>query len=127
MEEPVAASAEAIARELIKPVSINEPPGSKDGSLEPPAALKLSFIDPAEAVIGGSDVEMHAIGEGFTAGTVIMFNGGEEPTTRVSDTDIFTTVKPSTATMAGAFPVTVRRGDEESTSVDFTFTEAAGG
>ena len=106
------------------PYSINEPPGP-EATPEPPEgeAPTLSSIEPNISPVGGPDIEMHAYGTGFTAASIITFNGGDEPTTFVSDTDIYTTVKPSTAGVMGAFPVTVRNGAQESAAVDFTFTE----
>jgi hypothetical protein len=89
----------------------------------PPVPLVVSSLAPAQATIGDPDVVMHVAGEGFTAACVVNFNGGDEPTTFVSDTDISTTVKPSTATVAGPVPVTVKRGDEESAPLDFTFSD----
>jgi hypothetical protein len=93
------------------------------GEGPPPPPLVVSSLAPAQATIGDPDLEMHVIGEGFTTICIINFNGGDEPTTFISDTELSTIVKPSTATVAGAVPVTVKRGEEESAPLDFTFID----
>jgi IPT/TIG domain-containing protein len=87
-------------------------------------AAVITSLNPDHADIGGADVTMHVIGTGFTPDAVIVFNGGDEPTTYVSDTELTTVVRPSTATVEGAFPVMVRQADGESNEVDFTFAAA---
>ena len=77
------------------------------------------------AEIGDPDVEMRVAGEGFTETCVITFNGGDEPTTFVSETEVSTMVKPSTATTSGTYPITVKRGAEESAPLGFTFVDPA--
>jgi hypothetical protein len=90
----------------------------------PPEPAVLTSITPDTAVIGDPDLTLSAIGTGFTAESVIVFNGGDEPTTFVSATEVTTGVKPSTATTAGAYPVFVRGADgAETASLDFTFTD----
>ena len=84
-------------------------------------ALVVSSLNPAEAAIGDPDLVMQVIGEGFTADCIITFNGGDEPTNLVSETVVSTIVRPSTADVAGAYPVTVKRGAEESPPLSFTF------
>jgi IPT/TIG domain len=91
------------------------------GALGPPPVL--SSLSPDTAAIGDPDVVMTATGSGFTANSVINFNGGDEPTTFVSDTELSTTVRPSTATTAGSYPVLVKNGPQASAPQDFTFTE----
>lgn len=119
--------------------SINEPPGSNvydrdesyftDGTppdLPESGVPVLTSITPDTAEIGGPDVTLECTGTGFTRNTVITFNGGDEPTTVVSATKVTTIVKPSTATTAGTYPVTVKHGGGESAPQEFTFTEAGG-
>jgi hypothetical protein len=109
---------------LGSPYSINEPQeATPPGPVE---ALTAAFLDPAEAELGSPDVELHVIGTGFTAACIITFNGGEEPTTMNASTDVSTFIDMSTATTAGAFPVTVKRGSEETEPLLFRFTEAVG-
>lgn len=89
--------------------------------LDTPAADRLV---PAEAVIGDPDFTMSVQGVRFADGAVIVFNGGDEPTEFVSDTELTTGVKPSTATTAGTYPVAVRNPDGQvSNELGFTFTE----
>lgn len=117
--------------------SINEPPGSnvydRDASYftdgtppELPAGgvPVLTSISPDTAAIGAADVTLHCIGTGFGPKAVITFNGGDEPTTFVSKTEVTTIVKPSTATTAGTYPVTVKNPSGESAPQGFTFTQA---
>lgn len=84
----------------------------------------LSGISPSTAVRGGADLTMTCTGTGFVTGlTRITFNGGDEPTTFVSATSVTTIVKPSTATVAGGYPVNVHNGPLASTTPrTFTFT-----
>ena len=86
----------------------------------------LTSLDPNAAVIGGPDLDLSALGSGFDANSVIVFNGGEEPTTFVAENELTTTVKPSTAGTAGAFAVLVRNLEGDSEALDFTFEEDAG-
>jgi len=116
--------------------SINEPEGSTIGSLnpggpggppvegegEPPDLLD---IDPDMATIGDADLTLTCTGEDFTPDSVIVFNGGDEATTFVNETTLTTTVKPSTATVAGEFPVAVRNAIGESEPLSFEFVEPA--
>jgi IPT/TIG domain len=111
--------------------SINEPPGS-DVTAPPAgegggevAVPELLSIDPEVAAIGDDDLTLTCTGEDFDDTCVITFNGGEEPTTFVSATELTTTVKPSTATVAGEFPVTVKNAHGESEPVMFEFVEPA--
>jgi hypothetical protein len=108
---------------LGSPHSINEP--QEAAAPGPVEALTAAFLDPAEAELGGPDVELHVIGTGFTDACVINFNGGDEPTTMNATTDVYTMIDMSTATTAGAFEVTVRRGEEETDPLLFRFIEPA--
>jgi hypothetical protein len=63
-------------------------------------------------------------GGGFTEESVIVWNGGDEPTTYVSKSALTTGVKPSTASGPITIPVTVRNGElTAAETVDFSFTE----
>jgi len=88
-----------------------------------PVTPTLTSIDPDTAVIGDPDVTLTVTGTDFTPQSVITFNGGNETTEFVSNTELTTIVKPSTATTAGAYPVTVKTSTFESDPVDFTFTD----
>ena len=114
---------------LGSPYSINEPEEATPDvppDQPPIEALTAAFLDPGEAELGSPDVELHVIGTGFTDACVITFNGGEEPTTMNATTDVYTMIDMSTASTAGAFPVTVKRGAEETEPLLFRFTEPVG-
>lgn len=98
--------------------------GSPSGGQAPGAPLPtLASLEPATAEIGSADVLLHAIGTGFEDGCSIVFNGGEEPTTFVSATEVTTVVKPSLATGPWTLPVYVRGITGATNSLDFSFTE----
>lgn len=84
----------------------------------------LDSIDPTEAAIGDADLTLTCRGSGFTLKSRIYFNNGEEPTTFVSETELTTTVRPSTASTPGSYPVQVRSSTAKSGDQMFTFTEA---
>ena len=88
-----------------------------------PVTPTLTSISPNTAVIGDPDVTMTVTGTDFSEQSVITFNGGEEATEFVSDTELTTVVKPSTAGTAGPVPVTVKNSTLESDPLDFTFTD----
>jgi len=103
----------------------NTDPWVPGGGNPPPTGLSLDVLSPDTAEIGSEDVTLHCYGNGFTAETLIIFNGGEEPTVFVSSSEVTTIVKPSTASVAGSYPVLLRGPDGgESRSLDFSFTEA---
>lgn len=99
-----------------------QPPPPPDPELAP----VVTSIDPTGAAIGDPDLTLTVTGEKFVDGSLILFNNSAEETVFVSETELTTTVKPSTASVAGAFPVAVRNPDgQESSAVDFTFTDGA--
>jgi hypothetical protein len=106
------------SRQSFTPVSINEPRG-----LPSAEAPTLVTINPNTAVIGGPDLTMTVKGTGFSPGTAITFNGGEENTVFVDTKTLTTIVKPSTATTPGTYPVTVVNSAGESEPAGFTFTD----
>jgi hypothetical protein len=77
--------------------------------------------------VPGPDSEIAIQGTGFNPTTVINWNGGDEVTDFISETELRTTVKPSTVAVALPFtlPVYVRNGTLQSNVLEFTFTEAA--
>jgi hypothetical protein len=114
--------------------SINEPPGSdvggeggateEGGGGEEDAAPDLESLEPDEADAGdAADIVMHVHGIGFTPESVIYFNGLQEPTTFVSETEVTTGVKPSLFTVPAVCPVTVRNGNYESDALEFEFLD----
>src|SRR5215470_16391597 len=66
----------------------------------PDQAPTLSSLEPETAEVGSADLELHVKGSRFTDKSVIVFNGGEEPTTFVSAGEVTTTIKPSIASGA---------------------------
>jgi hypothetical protein len=92
---------------------------------EPPdPALKpvLNSINPSSANLGDPDLTMHANGSKFVDGSVIVFNGGDEPTTFISDNQLSTIVRPSTATTPGSYGVNIRNPDGQYADLEKTFT-----
>jgi hypothetical protein len=85
----------------------------------------VDSLVPASAQLGDPDFTLHVHGSNFNPGAVIVWNGGEEPTTYVSETELTTDVNMATATVAGAYPVFVRAiSRQESNSLDFTLNPA---
>jgi len=113
--------------------SINEPPGSdvggeggatEEGGEEGEAPDLERSLDPDEADAGdATDIVMHVHGTGFTEQSVIYFNGLQEPTTFVSETEVTTGVKPSLFVVPAVCPVTVRNGEHESDALEFEFLD----
>ena len=86
----------------------------------------VDSVEPASAAIGDPDLELVVIGSGFTADSVIVFNGGDEPTVFHDAMQLSTGVKPSLVSAAVAVPVAVRNGSTMSNEMMFSFTAAAG-
>jgi hypothetical protein len=82
----------------------------------------IGTLEPSTAAAGGPDVIMRVKGTGFTTSSKIFFNHGEERTVFISDKEVTTIVKPSTATGAWKVPVEVDTGGVKSNAVDFQFT-----
>ncbi|MEY9184714.1 hypothetical protein ABIG06_006262 [Bradyrhizobium sp. USDA 326] len=104
--------------------SYEEPVISARG--EQPDTPVLNSITPSTAVVGDVDVEMVCTGSGFTPDSKIVFNGGDEATDFLSDTEIKTTVKPSLVSAAIDVPVSVRNGPLYSADQTFSFTASGG-
>jgi hypothetical protein len=92
----------------------------------PPPPPTLTSLSPNTVVSGDPDFTLSCIGTGFNSRTVIKFGNYDEPTTLVSDTEVTTGVKPSLFAPA-VVPVLVHDLNDYSASLDFTFTEPAGG
>jgi IPT/TIG domain len=82
----------------------------------------LDSIDPSSANIGDPDLTMNVNGSKFVDGSVIVFNGGDEETTFISDSQLSTIIKPSTATTPGSYGVNVRNPDGQYAPLEQTFT-----
>ena len=118
------------AHPLNVPVSPNEPPGSDvtpdggEGEGGEDEGPDVTSLDPDEADAGdATDITMRVIGTGFTEESVITFNGLDEPTVFVSDTEVTTVVKPSLFTVPAVCPVTVKTGALESDALEFEFLD----
>jgi hypothetical protein len=104
--------------EPIGPTPEPEPPPSD-------VAPVLDALSPDTAVAGdAADITMIVEGEGFTPASVIVFNGLDEPTTFIDDTQVSTGVKPSLFVVPADCPVSVRNGAAMSNELTFSFTAA---
>lgn len=81
----------------------------------------LSSLNPVSAACLSADLSMHAIGTGFDVNTKIIFGGVTMATTYVNATDIFCTVKPSTAPTPRAVVVSVLKGAALGSAATKTF------
>jgi hypothetical protein len=88
----------------------------------PPAAT-LDSINPSSATAGGPDITLQAIGTGFAADSVIVFNASPLTTTFVSATELNSATILGSSLAAGSFPVLVRRPASPDTApVNLTVT-----
>ena len=97
---------------------------AEGGVISPFTIPVLTGIAPSTAVVGSPPLTLTATGSDFTEDSKIIFNGGEEPTVFVSDTELTTEVRPETASGDITVPVMVRTGSWESAEFDFTFSAA---
>ena len=67
------------------------------------------------------------MGSGFIESSVIMFNGLEEPTTFVSDSELTTDVNMSVWLAAAVVPISVLSAGVVTDSLDFTFVDSGAG
>jgi len=103
-------------------------PGSGGEYPEVDVAPVINSLTPNTAPANDpTDVNMVVEGSGFTPQSTIVFNGYDEPTTYISETQVSTIVKPSIFEVAAVCPVLVRNGTEESDPLDFTFTDPVAG
>lgn len=88
-------------------------------------APTLDSLDPASLSVPGPDSVVVFHGAGFNEDTTINWNGGDEITEFISETEVRTLVKPSTveAPLPFTLPVYVWHGGVQSNTIDFTFTE----
>jgi hypothetical protein len=99
---------------------IEDNSGGGDGGDVP----TVTGINPSSLALTDPDTTVTVSGTNFDQDTVILWNGGEETTTFVSDTSVSTIVRPSTASSAVTVPVSVVGA---TTSVDFSFTDVEPG
>jgi hypothetical protein len=81
----------------------------------------VTSISPSNVVIGAPSFDIHVHGTGFTSSSTILFNGIEEPTTFVSDSELTTGVNMPLWVVPAVVPVGVVGGTG---TQDFTFTAA---
>jgi len=83
----------------------------------------VTALDPDGARVGGPNLTLRVRGAGFDPAAVIVFGGGDEPTTWVADGEVTTIVQPSTASGPAEVTVTVRNADAtEAPPLLFSFT-----
>jgi len=94
-----------------------------DGSINPVPLIKT--IAPTQAVAGGPAFTLAVNGSGFTASSIVRWNGSNRTTTFVSSTQLQAAVGPSDIAAAGTAQVTVQSpapGGGTSAPVAFTIT-----
>jgi hypothetical protein len=87
-------------------------------------APTLDSITPASAPIQSGDVTATIAGSGFTASSVVVWNGIDDTSTFVDENTITTVVKTDMAGAPSTVTVAVRNGAESSGEISFEFTEA---
>jgi hypothetical protein len=86
---------------------------------------EVTSLNPSTVVLGSESFDIHVMGKGFTPESVIIFNGFEEPTTFVSDTELTTGVNMPLWQAPAVVPIQVQGGNGVmSNSMDFSFTES---
>jgi hypothetical protein len=106
------------------PVSINEPGASV--TAPPAAAPVIDELMPDTAAIGDPSFTLDVVGTGFSADSVIVFAGHDEPTTwNEEDGTVSTGVNMDVWVGPDTVPVAVRNGSALSNTLDFTFSEEA--
>src|SRR5262245_61641520 len=88
-----------------------------DAPPDPTLKPVLNSINPSSAKVGAADLTMNVNGSKFVQNSVIWFNGGPEPTTFNSSTQLSTVIKPSTASGPVAVPVWVVNPDGQRTDL----------
>jgi 6-phosphogluconolactonase len=88
-------------------------------------ALSLERLDPHCAPAGAPTIDLHVIGQGFVAGSIVRWNGNERPTTFGSKSGLIANITASDLAAAGSAVVTVINpgaGGVNSNSVAFTIS-----
>jgi hypothetical protein len=73
--------------------------------------VAIGSLDPPLAALGWGAFTLHVYGRGFLAGSVLVWNGGDETTTVVNGAELTTAVDMATAQVAMEIPVYVRTPD----------------
>lgn len=87
----------------------------------------ISSLNPSTATVGDPSFTLQVMGSGFIESSVIMFNGLEEPTTFVSDSELTTDVNMSVWLAAAVVPISVLSAGVVTDSLDFTFVDSGAG
>ena len=103
--------------------SINEPPGSNLGAVPVPTPV-ITSLEPSECTIGDETFDLFVVGEGFTADSVIVFAGYDEPTDLEDDGSLSTGINMDVWKGPDTVQVSVKNGDKASNEMDFTFHAA---
>jgi hypothetical protein len=91
-------------------------------------APTVTALVPNQVILGDPDVTLRVQGTGFDAGTVIVFNGFDEPTTLVSASEVTTGINMAVWGAPAALPVQVRSAAGVlSDALTFTFLAPAEG
>jgi predicted flap endonuclease-1-like 5' DNA nuclease len=115
----------AQAQQTIPLEPIYEPDESVPPEPVPPdEAPVLDSITPASAPIQSGDVTATIAGSGFTAESVVVWNGTDDTSTFVDENTITTVIKTDMASEAHIITVAVRNGTESSDEISFEFTAA---
>jgi len=88
---------------------------------DPPAVPTLTALVPDTYASHGSSFTLTCEGTSFDANTVIIFGGFDVPTVMISDTEVYTTIKPNQY-LTDTYPVQIRIDLFYTNSLDFTFT-----
>jgi hypothetical protein len=108
---------------LIDGEPVEKPPEPPEPEEDP---ATLSSLSPNSAIAGdAADITMIVNGSGFSEQSVIVFDGHDEPTTLISDTQVSTGVKPSLFVVPADCPVTVRNSGGMSNELVFSFTDGS--
>ncbi|MEY4751574.1 MAG: hypothetical protein RIQ60_3788 [Pseudomonadota bacterium] len=73
----------------------------------PPATLSLARISPTSVAAEGPDFVVTAIGTGFTANSVVQWNGAARPTTFISSTEVVANISAADIAQVGSAELTV--------------------
>jgi hypothetical protein len=91
-----------------------------------PIPPELTKLVPASVAIGSDDFVLEVQGRNFTVNSIIVFNGGDEPTTLKSETKVTTIVKPSLVSNPIVVPIQVKTFEVYSNTLQFAFKQLTG-
>jgi hypothetical protein len=78
---------------------------------DPTPTFSVLALQPPSTTVGSPDFTIRVLGQEFDAGTVILWNGSEEPTTWVSSNEVTTGVNMATVSVPSTVEIAVRAGD----------------